>query len=170
MIGRLAPSLPLRLHAAALAAVLMLTAPAVYAAPADRKAPTAPTNLIVTGTTAYSVSLAWTAPRTTPATYRIINKGYGESEVVSGTQTAFTFASNLYPLQTYSFYVYAVDAAGNWSKPSNTVSATLPRDTTPPKAPVLTLTDTGPTHLSIAWTTEDDDPDPIYLFFMNGSV
>jgi len=173
-IGRSTPSLSLRLHAAVFAVALILVGSAARAAgpAADRKPPTTPTNLTVTATTAYSVSLAW-GPSTDNSgslTYRIVNKGYGDSVVVPGTQTAFAFASNLQPLQTYSFYVAAVDAAGNWSKPSNTVSATLPRDVTPPTAPQVTLTDAGPTHLSIAWTTQDDDPDPLYLVFMDGSA
>jgi chitodextrinase len=158
------------MHAVALAAALLLAVPAAFAAGLDRKVPTAPTNLTVTGTTAYSVSLAWTPPRTAPATYRIVNINWGQSEIIPGTQTTFTYARNLSPLQTYSFHVYAVDAAGNFSKPSNAVSASLPRDTTTPSAPQVTLTEAGQTHLTLAWTTQDDDPTPIYLVFMNGLV
>lgn len=174
MIGRLQPSLSIRWLAVALAAALLAVGSAARAAGPgpDRKAPTAPTNLTVTATTAYSVSLAWGASTDNSGSfsYRVINKGLGDSAVVPGTQTTFTWPSKLYPLQTYSFYVYAVDAAGNWSKPSNTVSATLTRDTTPPMAPQVLVTDKGPTHLSLAWTTQDDDPRPTYLIVMNGNV
>jgi chitinase len=91
--------------------------------------------------------------------------------VIPGNQTTFTWAASSFsPSQTYSFLIHAVDAAGNWSKASNTVSATLLRDTTAPLAPQLTLADRGPTHLSLAWTTQDDDPTLQYVVTMNGSV
>ena len=48
------------------------------------------------------------------------------------TQTSLTWTSNLTAGQTYSFYVYAIDAAGNKSKNSNTVTVTLPVDNPPP--------------------------------------
>jgi len=162
------------LLASAFAAALLFVGSAVHAAgpSGDRKAPTAPTNLRVTGTTAYSVSFAWGASTDNSSfTYRIINKSWGTSVVVPSTQTSFTWSgSNLYPLQSYAFYVYAVDAANNWSKPSNTVSATLPRDTSTPGAPQVSLTDNGPTHITLSWTVQDDDPSPTVLVFKDGSL
>jgi chitodextrinase len=146
--------------------------PAALAAPQDRKAPTAPTNLTVTGTTSYSVSLAWGASTDNSGTfsYRVTNKGTGQSVALPQTQTSFTYTLDLQPQLTYSFYVQAVDAAGNWSKASNTVSATLPRDNQPPGTPQISLTDAGPTHLSLVWSVEDDDATHVWLLFMNGSV
>jgi chitodextrinase len=139
-----------------MAAAFLLVVPVVDAAgpSADRKAPTTPTNLAVTGKTAYSVSFSWGASTDNSSfSYRIVNQSWGTSVVVPSSQTTFTWtASNLYPLQTYAFYVVAVDAAGNWSKTSNTVSTTLLRDTTTPAAPQASLSDNGPTHLSLAWT------------------
>ncbi len=163
MIGRPIP--------VGLASALLLVGSVALAA-ADRKAPTVPTNLTVTGTTAYSVSLAWGASTDNSGSfhYRIVNRTWGTSVVVPGTQTAFTFALKLSPQQTYSFQVYAVDAANNWSKPSNTVSATTPRDVTAPTAPHVILTDSGPTHLTLAWTTEDDDPTLHYFVYMDGQA
>ena len=174
MSRRLTPSLSPAARLTAAGIALLLFAPAARAAgpAADRKAPTAPTNLIVTGTTPYGVSLAWGAASDNSGsfTYRVVNKSWGTDAVVPQTATAFTFASNLHPLQTYSFQVYAVDGAGNWSKPSNTVTATLPRDVTTPARPVVTLTSDGPTHLSLSWTVQDDDPTPLYQVVMDGSV
>lgn len=172
MIGRRPPSSSLCLRAATLGAALLFIAPAAHAAGPDRKAPTTPSNLTVTGTTAYSVSLAWGASTDNSGSfnYRIVNRTWGGSVVVPGTQTTFTYDLKLNPQQTYSFQVYAVDAANNWSKPSNTVSATLPGDTTAPAAPHLILTDSGPTHLTLAWTTQDDDPTLHYFVSMNGQV
>ena len=164
--------IPLTRHAlsAFVALILLLAAPAAQAA--DRKAPTAPTSLTVTGTTAYSVSLAWnqSTDNSGSFTYRVINKGSGASAVVPGNQTSYTFGLGLVPGSTNSFYVNAVDAAGNVSKPSNTVTTTLPHDTSPPQAPQLSLVDSGARHLTLNWTTQDDDPTLVYLLSMNGSV
>jgi len=172
MNGRLTPRFPA--HALTLAAALVLAcSPALAAPPKDKTAPTTPTSLTVTGTTAYSVSFAWGASTDNSGSfsYRIVNRTWGTDAVIPRTQTTFTWvASNLHPQQAYSFQIYAVDGAGNWSKPSNTVSATLPPDSTTPQAPQLSLTDNGPTHLSLAWTTQDDDPTPTYLVFLNGTV
>jgi chitodextrinase len=66
-------------------------------------------------------------------------------------------------------YIIARDAAGNYSKPSNTVTFTLPRDTTPPTKPALAVTDVGPTHVSLAWSSTDDGPNVWFTVFMNGS-
>src|SRR5688572_7917863 len=117
MMGRFTP-------AVLVAAATLLLAPAATWAAADRKAPTTPGNLTITGTTAYSVSLAWGASTDNSGSlsYRIIVKNLGSSTVVPGTQTTFTYNSKLAPLQTYSFEIYAFDAAGNTSKASNLVT------------------------------------------------
>lgn len=104
----------------------------------DRTPPTTPTSLRVTATGARSVSLAWnpSTDKSRIATYRIYRSG-GYEFRVPGTQTTFTWTTLLESSQTYSFFVYAVDSAGNNSKHSNTVTVTLPPDTQPPTAPVL---------------------------------
>ena len=172
MIRRAVPSSLLRLLA--FAAALLLVGPAVHAAGpgADRKAPTTPSNLRITGTTAYRVSFAWGASSDNSGsfTYRLVNRTTGGNVVVPGNQTSFTLASGLKPSRAYSFVIYAVDGAGNWSNASNTVSATLPRDTTAPLAPQIALTDVGPTHLTLALTAQDDDPRPIFALSMDGSL
>jgi chitinase len=90
---------------------------------------------------------------------------------VPQTATSFTFTAGLEPRYSYSFYIYAVDAAGNKSRNSNTVSATLPSDTLPPTAPVVSVTDVGPTHVSLAWTASTDDgPYVWYQVYLNGSL
>jgi chitodextrinase len=161
-----------RLRAVGCAAALLIASSAAAAPGADRKAPTTPTNLRVTGTTAYSVSFAWSGSTDNSGsfTYRLTNNTAGGSVVVPGTQTTFTLATGLRPGSTYAFVIYAVDGAGNWSHASNSVSATLPRDTTTPAAPQISLTDVGPTHLTLAFTAQDDDPRPIFVVSMDGSV
>ena len=159
---------------AVVAAILMLAGSAAQAAgpSADRTAPTTPTNLTVMGKTAYTVSFSWNASTDNSGsfTYRLTNKTAGGTVVVPGTQTTFTLATGLRPNSSYAFVIYAVDGAGNWSNASNTVSATLPRDTTAPAAPQISLTDVGPTHLTLAFTAQDDDPRPIFVISMDGAA
>ena len=183
MIGRLMPSPSLRSRSLAIAAALLLAASAAGAAAgADRKAPpggagadttppTTPGSFTLAARTAYSASFAWGAATDNSGSfvYRIVNRTWGTSVDVPMTERTFTWtASNFQPQQTYTFNVYAVDAANNWSQASNPVTTTLLADTTTPSAPVITLTDAGPTHLSLAWTAQDDDPSLSSFLFMNG--
>ena len=179
MIGRLAPSLSLPARAFVLGAALILVASTAHAGrkppspPPPSSAPTTPTNLRVTGTTAYSVSFAWGASTDDSGvfTYQIVNISRGASITVPKTQTTFTWtAPSLGPNQTSSFNIYAVDGANNWSKASNTVTTTTTADTTTPSTPVMSLTEAGPNHLAIAWTTQDDDPTLNFVLTMNGLV
>lgn len=88
----------------------------------DVEAPTAPSSLAVTGVTASSVSLAWTA-----STDNVGVTGYdvyvGTTLKQSVTGTTATVAG-LAAATSYTFKVTAKDAAGNVSAPSNTVTAT----------------------------------------------
>ena len=57
------------------------------------------------------------------------------------------------PSATHTFSVFAIDAAGNRSANSNTVSFTTPPDTRPPSPPpTLSVTSVSPTTVSLAWT------------------
>lgn len=88
----------------------------------DVTAPTAPSNLTVTGTTRSSVSLAWLASTDDVGVvrYEVYINGV-KSYATSGL--SFT-VNGLNALQTYSFYVTAKDASGNVSPASTQVSAT----------------------------------------------
>jgi chitodextrinase len=137
----------------------------------DRKPPTTPTNLRVTAKTSYSVSLAWD-----PATdnsgrldYAIVNLSTNTMTQIGQASTSFTWTYQLTAGQSYSFYVYAVDAAGNRSKNSNTATAALPPDTILPTKPVVAVGDVGPTHVSLSWSSTDDGPSISYQVYMNGS-
>jgi chitodextrinase len=135
----------------------------------DRTPPTRPTNLRVTSTTSYYVSLAWNPSTDNSGAFSYkVWVSYGQTYTVAQTQTTFTLF--VAPNSTYSFYVYAVDGSGNKSQKSNTVSATTPPDTTPPTAPVLSLVDVNPTEVSLEWTASTDDgPYLFYQVFVNGS-
>ena len=88
----------------------------------DTSAPTAPTNLRSTGTTASSVSLSWTA-----STDNVGVTGYnvyrGSALVGTATSTSYT-DTGLTASTAYSYTVKARDAAGNLSPASAAVSAT----------------------------------------------
>jgi chitodextrinase len=137
----------------------------------DRTPPTRPTNLRVTGVTSYSVSLAWdpSTDNSGSFSYRICC-ATTSSATVSHPTTSYTFTTGVEPGWTHSFRVFAVDAAGNKSGYSNTVTVTVPPDTTAPTAPVLSVTEVGSTHVSLAWTASvEDGPFVWYRIYLNGS-
>lgn len=88
----------------------------------DTEAPTTPTSLTVTGTTASSVSLSWNASTDNVAVagYEVYLNGVFQFTVSGTTATVNGLASST----AYNFYVIAKDATGNTSSASNTVNAT----------------------------------------------
>lgn len=100
---------------------------AAYTTP-DSQAPTTPTNLVASGTTATSTNLSWTA-----STDNIGVTGYNvyrNGTLVSTASGTSTVASGLAGSTTYSFTVRAFDAAGNLSAVSNTATVTTLEGTT----------------------------------------
>jgi hypothetical protein len=137
----------------------------------DRTPPTTPTNLQVTGITAYSVSLAWT-PSTDNSgnvTYTICCANVS-SETFPGPASSRVYRAGLEAGRSFTLFIIAKDAAGNYSKQSNTVTFTLPRDSTPPTKPVVSVTDVGPTHVSLAWSSVEDGPNVWFSVTMNGNT
>lgn len=49
------------------------------------------------------------------------------------------------------------------------MSVRLPADTSPPATPVVSVTDVGPTHVSLAWSSSDDGPNVWFWVFKDGS-
>ena len=134
-----------------------------------KKPPTGPLNLRSTGNTSWSVSLAWDA-LTGSASYRV-RDNWGREISVAGTQTSVTWKYPHPPLHngsTYSFSVAAVDAAGNKSASSNTVTVSLPLDHTPPTVPAFTVTSVGTRHIGLAWSSTDDAPFISYTVSKDG--
>lgn len=88
----------------------------------DTTAPSAPSSLAASGTTATTTNLSWTA-----ATDNVAVTGY---EVYQGTTLLNTVTGTSYNVTgltastAYAFYVKAKDAAGNVSSASNTVNVT----------------------------------------------
>ena len=88
----------------------------------DEQAPTAPAGLYVAGTTSSSVTLGWDAATddTGVTGYRV----YQDGVHVATTDTTVWTGSSLESGRTYSFFVVAIDAAGNASEASAPVTAT----------------------------------------------
>jgi endonuclease I len=88
----------------------------------DTQAPTAPTNLASTATTATSVSVSWNA-----STDNVGVTGYNvyANGVLKNTVTTLNYTiTGLTASTNYNIYVTARDAAGNTSLSSNTIAAT----------------------------------------------
>ena len=137
----------------------------------DRTPPTTPTNLRVTGMTAYTVSLAWnpSTDNSGSVTYTICCANVS-SETFPGPASSHVYTAGLEAGRTFTLYIIARDAAGNYSKQSNTVTFTLPRDTIAPTKPTVTVTDVGSTHVSLAWSSVEDGPNVWFNVYMNGSA
>jgi chitodextrinase len=148
--------------------VSLLVLPLVFGAataPAARgpAGPKAPTNLRITASSATSISLAWDAASSKSSNwwYCIQRDGLGCFRV-DPPKTAFTFP-NLWPGTTFNYSVVAIDANGNRSAPSNTVTYTTPPDTTPPSAPVLSVAGLWPTRVALAWTQPTDNVSQVFV-------
>jgi len=150
---------------AALALVLALVVVGSVAAAAakkpppptgDKTPPTTPTNLHATSVGQTSATLAWnpSTDNSGSVTYVVYKDGQGFT--VPQGQTTYTI-DWLSPGRTYSFNVAARDTSLNESPPSNTVTVTTPRDTSPPTAPVLTGIVRGPSQVRLEWTRSTDD-------------
>ena len=101
---------------------------------ADALAPTAPSNLRVTGKTATSVDLAWDAANDDVGVvgYRVYRDGAAIADLdgSSGTYTDGTATDST----QYTYTVRALDAVGHQSAASNSVVVTT-TDATKPTAP-----------------------------------
>ncbi|MEZ4802454.1 MAG: endonuclease [Gelidibacter sp.] len=83
----------------------------------DNEAPSMPTNLVASNPTSSTIDLNWTASTDNVAVtaYDIFMNGTYKG---TSTTTSYT-ANNLLPNLTWCFVVYAKDASGNVSEPSN---------------------------------------------------
>ena len=130
----------------------------------------APKNLRVTGVTDWTVALMWDASKGKAPSSYVVQCSNGHIMIVAGSQTTATFSSGFDYNRTYSFRVYAVSSSGAWSSASNTVTATLLNDTTPAAKPVVSSNGIGPTHVDLAWSYGDSDPNPRFDVYVNGQL
>jgi len=125
----------------------------------DAQAPTAPTNLVVTGHTSTTISLAWSAATDNVGVtgYRILE---GTTQVGTSASPAFTI-TGLAASSTHTYKVVAIDAAGNASSATATVTATTDPptpDTQPPSAPSgLRTSASSDRSISLVWTAASDN-------------
>ena len=128
---------------------------------ADTVAPTAATNLAVTGTTSSTVSLSWTAGTDNIAvtSYEIYMNGVLKTSVSSSNLTATI--TGLSASTAYSFYVVAKDAAINSSPASNTVNGTtgvvIPDNENPTAPTNLAVTGSSSSTVSLSWIASTDN-------------
>jgi agmatine deiminase len=125
----------------------------------DTQAPTAPTNLATTGTTATTTNLTWIA-----ATDNVGVTAYDvyQGATLKATVTTTTYSvTGLTASTGYSFTVKAKDATGNISMASNTlnITTTAPAtDTQAPTAPTnLAATGTTATTTNLSWAAATDN-------------
>lgn len=133
----------------------------------DRTPPTAPTNLVVTAVTETSVSLAWGPSTDNSGSFSYVICCAGTTVTVGQAVTSHTI-EGLKAGKTYTLRVYAKDAAGNLSASSNPVTVTLPGQVAAPTKPVVTVSDVGPTHVSLGWSSTDDGPIIWYTISIDG--
>jgi chitodextrinase len=123
----------------------------------DRTPPTTPTSLRITSSTANRVSLEWNRSTDSSTFWYCVQTNGSGCIRVDPPRTTLTRTFSL-PSTTFAFSVYAVDATGNRSASSNTVSFATSADTTPPSpAPVLSVTGLKPTRAVLSWPQAVDD-------------
>jgi hypothetical protein len=156
--------------AAAVLAAMLLAAPS--AAPGRGGPLAGPTNLRVASMTPHSVTLAWDPASNSGSFTYVIEASFGYRVGVAQTQTSYTWTRGMAPGGTYSFVMWAGDAKGRESKKSNTVTVTLPIDTTPPAAPVVSVTGTTSSTVGLAWgpVVDDDYTCCTYRVYANGNL
>jgi chitodextrinase len=149
---------------------LVLSAPAVAGNSKPGPASKAPSNLRVTAVGEKSVSLAWDAGSGSGTWWYCVLNGGAGCYRVDPPRTTFTHPS-LTPGATYTFSVVVQNSNGSRSAPSNSVTVTIPPDTTPPTAPVLSTTRIVPTWISVRWTASTDNTGQVSTtLFLDGSA
>jgi hypothetical protein len=156
--------------AAALVAILV-AAPSAAPGP-SRGSLAGPTNLRVAAITPHSVTLAWNAAVNSGSFVYVIEASFGYRVGVAQTETSYTWTRDMIPGRTYSFVMWAGDAKGRESAKSNKLTVTLPVDTTPPAAPVVSVTGTTSSTVGLAWpaVADDDHTCCSYRVFANGAL
>ena len=140
---------------------LVLSSPA-FAGKPDRTSPKQPTNLRVTAIGQTSVSVAWDAASDNSSNWWYCVQTVASAASASTRRRRPSRTRRLTPGATYTYTVIAIDANGNRSAPSNAVTFTIPPDTTPPSAPVLSVTAVFPTRISVNWTRPTDNTSQVW--------
>ncbi|MCM3630844.1 lytic polysaccharide monooxygenase [Paenibacillus glycanilyticus] len=144
--------------------------------PVDTTAPSAPTSLAATATAATSVTLSWNASTdNVGVTGYKIYRGTTLAATTSSTGTSYT-VTGLTASTAYTFTVKSIDAAGNESGASNSLSVTTTAppavDTTAPSAPGGLHIMGAPTSssLMLMWSPSTDNVAVAGYKIYNGST
>jgi len=138
---------------------------------ADKTAPSVPTGVTVTDTQTTTVSIKWNPSTDNVAvgSYQVYRNGALVATVAPST-TTFT-DHGLKPKTTYKYTVRAVDTSNNASASSAAASTTTLADTQAPGIPVLNVTGTTASSVSLAWNNPGDNVGVTsYKVLMNGVV
>lgn len=129
------------------------------AAGADSTAPSTPTGLTAGAPKPASVPLSWTGSTDdTGVIGYVIYRGTDTTTALGATEGTSLEVKGLTPSTSYDFTVRAIDAAGNVSAASSTVTVTTLADTTAPTAPgTLTASKLSQTGMTLTWTASTDD-------------
>ena len=136
--------------------------------PQPDAAPSAPGSLAATvGTT--TARLTWTAATDNLGVtgYRVWRDG-----ALSGTTSGLSFnVTGLTAGTTYEWTVRAVDTAGQLGAPASASATTAQLDTTPPTAPVATITRANGQWSDLSWSAAEDNVGVTgYEIYRNGSL
>jgi Fibronectin type III domain len=159
--------------AAHTAAIILVLKMVLGSSTASASRPPTPANFRVTTTTAYTVTLAWN-----PAPANSGNFNYhlwgaynvGPTVILPKTATSYTFTA-LYPGNTYTFGIFAKNAAGQTSTQVTVNGIRLPNDTSPPTtSPIVSLDEVGSNYAKLSWIpAQDDGPHLSTQIYLNGA-
>jgi len=171
MTGR--PSARRTLCVATVLLAILLAMPAAVAAGGRGRGPLdGPKNLRVAAIAPHSVTLAWDPAVNSGSFLYVIRASFGYQVGVPSTATSYTWTRDMRPGGTYSFVMWAGNAKGQESARSNTLTVTLPVDTTPPEAPDVAVSGTTSSTVDLSWgpVADDDHTCCTYRVFANGSL
>ncbi|WP_370373650.1 fibronectin type III domain-containing protein [Catenulispora sp. GP43] len=119
--------------------------------PSSANTPATPANLAVSGTTSSSISLSWTETNNADpaASYQVLE---GSTVVATSTGTSAT-VGGLTAGSTHTYTVEALDAAGNASAPSASVTGTTANPSTVPAVPQhVVVASATSSSITLNWT------------------
>jgi len=159
--------------AAHIAAMILVLTMVLGPSTASARRPPAPENFRVMARTAYTVTLAWNRAPANSGEFNYILWGaynVGPNVILPKTATTYTFTA-LFPGNTYTFGIFAKNAAGQTSTQVTVNGIRLPNDTTPPTtAPIVSIEEVGSNYANISWIpAQDDGPHLSAQIYLNGA-
>ena len=143
---------------------------ACHGATPDTTPPTVPANLTGTAVSGSKVNLSWTASTDNVgvAGYKVYRDGAFLAAAAATTYSDTTVQAGT----THTYTVYAYDAAGNISQPSNSTTVTTTVDSQPPSTPAgLAATVPSASQVNLSWNAATDDTGVTgYTMYRNGAA